>query len=175
VTEVETELAAHRTAVEEFVAAARAIDRERWTVPRADGAWSPGQIAEHLAIFYDYSRKIARDEATSPIPWLLRPLVSRLARAMIVDNTLKAGRFTRKGRAPGIFQPSASPPPADLVLPRLDAAVRGLESDIRSRHPEARHTIQHPIFGTMAIAEWVRLQAIHARNHRAQLPTSDRG
>jgi hypothetical protein len=169
VTEVETQLAEHAAAIREFIAAARAVDPARWTAPRAEGAWSPGQIAEHLAIFYDYSRRIARDEAPSPIPWPLRPLVSRLARAMIVDSTLKAGRFTRKGRAPGIFQPSATPPTADAVLTRLDAAVRGLESDIRSRHPEARHTIEHPIFGTMPIAEWVRLQTIHARHHRSQL------
>ena len=169
-TEVETQLAEHRAAIHEFLAAARAVDPARWTAPRAQGAWSPGQIAEHLAIFYDYSRSIARDEAQSPIPWLLRPFVSRLARAMIVDNTLKAGRFTRKGRAPGIFQPSTTPPAVDVVLPRLDTAVRGLESDIRSRHPEARHTVQHPIFGTMAITEWLRLQTIHARHHRSQLP-----
>jgi len=87
-----------------------------------------------------------------------------------VDNTIAAGRFTRKGRAPGIFQPSAAPLASGDVLARLDRAVRGFESDLRSRHPEARHAIAHPIFGTIPTARWIRLQEIHARHHRAQLP-----
>jgi hypothetical protein len=119
---------------------------------------------------------VATGTALSPIPRLVRPLVQRLARAMIVDGTLKAGRFTRKGRAPGIFQPPATAaPPAD-VLARIDAAVRGLASDIRSGHPEARHTVAHPIFGRLRTTDWLRLQAIHVRHHRSQLRvTSGRG
>jgi hypothetical protein len=142
----------------------------KWTAPRAEGAWSPAQIAEHLAIVYEYNRTIATGTAASPIPRLVRPLIQRLARGLVVDSTLKAGRFTRKGRAPGMFQPSANPPSSAAVLARLDTAVRGFEADLRSRHPESRHTIAHPVFGTIPTIDWVRLQAIHARHHRAQLP-----
>lgn len=169
-TDLETQLADNRAAVEAFVAAARAVDASRWQAAAAEGKWSPAQIAEHLAIVYEYNRTIALGTASSPIPWLLRPLVQPLARRIIVTNTLQAGRFTRKGRAPGIFQPSATPPAPDAVLARLDAAVRGFEGDLRSRHPEARRTIAHPIFGTIPTADWIHLQAIHARHHRAQLP-----
>jgi hypothetical protein len=169
-TEIETQIADNRAAIEEFAAAARAIDAARWTTPRADGAWSPAQIAEHLAIVYEYNRKIVTGDAADPIPRVLKPIVQRLARRFIVDNTLEAGRFTRKGRAPGQFQPSPTPPSADVVLTRLDAAVRGLEADLRSRHPEARHTIAHPIFGVIPTVRWIRLQTIHTRHHRAQLP-----
>ena len=169
-TELEAAIADHRAAVDEFVAAARRIDAAGWTTPRAKGAWSPAQIAEHLALFYEYSRRVATGTEPSPIPRLLRPLVQRLARRVVVDSTLKAGRFTRKGRAPGVFQPSPTPAPAADVLARVEVAVRGLEADIRSRHPEARRTIPHPIFGALATTAWVRLQAIHVRHHRAQLP-----
>jgi hypothetical protein len=169
-TELESRIADNRTAVDEFIAAARALDLSTWSAPRAEGAWSPAQIAEHLAIVYEYNRTVATGTAASPIPRLIRPLVQRLARGIVVDSTLKAGRFTRKGRAPSLFQPSAAPPASTQVLARLDAAVRGLEADLRSRHPAARHTIAHPIFGTIATVDWMRLQAIHARHHRAQLP-----
>jgi hypothetical protein len=168
-TEVETQIADNRAAINEFIATARALDGSKWTAPRAEGAWSPAQIAEHLAIVYEYNRTVATGTASSPIPRLFRPIIQPLARRMVVDNTLKAGRFTRKGRAPGFFRPSASPPPSGEILARLDAAVRGFEGDLRSRHPEARHTIAHPIFGTIPTADWIRLQAIHARHHRAQL------
>jgi len=168
-TELETQIAGHRAAVDEFIAAARAIDAARWATPRAEGAWSPAQIAEHLAVVYEYNRKVATGDAPDPIPGIFKPLVQPLARWIVVDNTLKAGRFTRKGRAPGFFQPTPVPPSQDAVLARLDAAVRGLEGDIRSRHPEARHAIAHPIFGNVPTVGWVRLQAIHVRHHRAQL------
>ena len=48
-TELETALADNRAAVAEFVATARALDEGQWTTPRAGGAWSRGQIVEHLA------------------------------------------------------------------------------------------------------------------------------
>jgi hypothetical protein len=170
VNELETQIADNRAAVDEFIAAARAIDGSKWTTPRAEGAWAPAQIAEHLAIVYEYNRTIVNGTAPSPIPRLVRPLIQRIARGIVVDSTLKAGRFTRKGRAPGFFQPTAAPmPPCGEILTRLDAAVRGLENDLRSRSPHAGHTIAHPVFGTLPTANWMRLQAIHARHHRAQL------
>jgi hypothetical protein len=164
-TELETEIADNRAAVEEFVATARGLDAAAWGAPRGEGAWSPAQIAEHLAIVYEYSRKVVRGDAGKGAPRLLRPLL----RWLVVDRTLKAGRFTRKGRAPAIFQPSASAKPAPEVLARLTAAVAGFEADIRSGHPAARHTVAHPFFGTMKTCDCVRLQAIHARHHRSQL------
>ena len=170
-TELETQIADNRAAVDEFIATARAIDASRWTAPRAEGAWSPAQIAEHLAVVYEYNRKVAMGTAPSPIPWLIRPIVQPFARRMIVDNTLEAGRFTRKGRAPGFFQPSAAPPAPAAVFARLEAAVRGLEGDLRSRHPEARRMIAPPLFGTIDTAGWIRLQATHALHHPAPFPS----
>ena len=170
-TEIETLIADHHAAIDDFIAAARAISATAWSTPRAEGAWSPAQIAEHLAVVYEYNRTVVTGSAPQPIPRLFRPIVQPLARRIVVDNTLEAGRFTRKGRAPGIFQPSAAPPSSSDVLARLDRAVRGLESDLRSRHPESRHTIAHPIFGKIPTTRWIRLQTIHARHHLAQLPS----
>jgi hypothetical protein len=170
VTELETRISDNRAAIDEFIAAARAIDAAVWAAPRAERVWTPAQVAEHLAIVYEYNRTVATGSAPSPIPRLVRPLIQRIARAIVVDSTLKAGRFTRKGRAPAMFQPSAAPPASAVVLARLEAAVSGFERDLRSRHPEARRAIAHPIFGTLPTTDWIRLQAIHARHHRAQLP-----
>jgi hypothetical protein len=165
-TRLETAIADNRAAIEEFVAAARAVDAAKWAAPRAEKQWSPAQIAEHLAIVYEYNRKIVKREVGRVIPRFLQPV----ARWFILDRTLKAGRFTRKGKAPGIFQPTATAAaPASDLLARLTAAVTGLEADIRSGHPAARHTVAHPFFGTVDTIEWMTLQAIHARHHRSQL------
>ena len=165
-TELETQIADNRAAVEQFIATARGLDPAKWTAPRTAGAWSPAQIAEHLAIVYEYNRTIVTGTAPTGAPGFLRPLL----RWFVVDRTLKAGRFTRKGKAPGIFQPKApEPPAAALVLGRLIAAVTGLEGDIRSGHPAGRHTVAHPFFGTLQTTDWMRLQAIHTRHHHDQI------
>lgn len=164
-TEIETALADNRAAVEEFIAAARGLDAARWDAPLAPGKWSPAQIAEHLAIVYEYNRKVVTGTAGKGAPKFLRPL----AKWFVVTKTLKAGAFTRKGKAPGIFQPTAAPAAAAPVLARLAAAVTGFENDIRSGHPEARHNVAHPFFGTLPTVDYLRLQAIHARHHRSQL------
>jgi hypothetical protein len=169
-TDLEMHVADNRAAIDEFLAAARAIDATAWRTPRATGAWSPAQIAEHLAVVYEYNRTVLSGTAPWPIPRLLRPLLQPIARRIVVDNTVRAGRFTRKGRAPGFFQPSAAPPQSSDVLARLEAAVRGFERDLAACPIDRRDRVAHPIFGTVPAVNWVRLQAIHARHHRAQLP-----
>ena len=169
-TELETALADNRTAVEEFVAAARALDAARWRASIGEGKWSPAQIAEHLAIIYEYNRKVMLGTAPG-VPWLLRPILQPLLRKIVVTDTMKAGRFTRKGRAPKFFLPTAAPADASVVLSRLTDAVGGFEADIRSR-PRGDGTITHPAFGSIAMLDWVRLQAIHVRHHRSQLTST---
>ena len=168
-TMIETALADNRTAVTEFAATARSLDPVQWNTPRADGAWTPGQVVQHVAIVYEYSRDIVIGTPSGrSLPRFLRPLLRRL----VVDPTLKAGRFTRKGRAPGMFKPSPAAPPAAEAIARLEAAVAGFEAAIRSGHPEGRHNVTHPFFGRIATQDYVRFQAIHTRHHRAQLTST---
>jgi hypothetical protein len=168
-TELETALADNRAAVAAFITTARSLDAARWNAARANGGWSPGQIVQHVALVYEYSRAIV--VGTPPggsLPRFLRPLLRRF----VVDPTLKAGRFVRKGRAPAMFRP---PPAATLpvdVIPRLEAALAGFEAAIRSGHPEARHNVTHPFFGRIPTKDYVRFQAIHTRHHGAQLTST---
>lgn len=165
-TGLETAIADNRAAVADFTATARSLDPLGWNTARAEGAWTPAQIAQHVAIVYEYSRDVVL--GTPPggsLPRFLRPFLRR----MVVDSTLKAGRFTRRGRAPAMFKPSADAPAVDVALARLDAALAGFEAAIRSGHPEARHYVTHPFFGRMPAIDYIRFQAIHTRHHRSQL------
>src|SRR5437764_14860919 len=101
-TEIETAIADNRAAVEEFLAAARGVDGASWNTPRAEGKWSPAQVVEHLAIVYEYNRKVVTGTADRVAPKILQPL----ARWFIVTRTLKAGAFTRRARAQRLFQPT---------------------------------------------------------------------
>lgn len=170
-TEIETAIADNHKAVDEFIAAARSLPPARWQTPRAEGAWSPAQVVEHLAITFEFNRKVVAGTAP-PLPALLRPILRPLLRRMVITTTLKAGRFTRKGRTPSFLKPTAHPPGVDEVVARLNAAVTGLEADLRSRHPESRRTVAHPAFGEIPTHDWMRVQAIHARHHRDQLTST---
>ena len=166
--DIETTLADHHKAVDEFVAAARTLDAAKWTTPRAPGKWTPAQIAEHLAITYEYNRGVVAGTASGGAPFFLRPLIRRF----IVDSTLKAGRFTRTGRTPKIFEPSAAPGPSGQVLARLQSAVAAFEGDVRTGQREGREVVNHPFFGKLPASDYLRLQAIHSRHHRPQLPSA---
>jgi hypothetical protein len=165
-THLETHLADHTKAVEEFLTAARTLDAQQWTTPRAEGAWSPGQIVQHVSIVYEYSRDVVRGVPTGgSLPRFLRPLLRRF----VVDSALKAGQATRKGRAPGLLRPGPVPPPPTEGLARLEAAARVFDAAIRESNGA---DVVHPFFGRMPAADYVRFQAIHTRHHRRQLTST---
>jgi hypothetical protein len=170
--DLDTAIADNHKAVEEFTAAARGVDASRWSLPRAEGKWTPAQVVEHIALTYEYSRAVLNNNAPGPAaPRFLRPLVRRF----VVTPVLKSGSFKRKAKAPAMFQPSSSPDtPADL-LSRLETALRTFEDDVRAAQHAGRSTLEHPFFGIMPVTDYLRFQAIHARHHRAQLPGAARG
>jgi len=164
--ELETAIAENRMAVDEFVATARALGPSAWTASREEGAWTSAQIVEHVALAYEYSRDVVEGTPSGGSwPRLLRPILRRL----VVDSTLKAGKFTRKGRAPASFRPSASPAGPSELIDRLNRAVAAFEAAIRAGQPDGLPTLNHPAFGRMSTTDYVRLQAIHSRHHHAQL------
>jgi len=166
-TPLESAIVENHETVDTFIAVARGVEPGRWRVPRAEGKWSPAQVVEHLALSFEYSHGVMNGNAPGPAaPRLLRPLV----RTVFVKPVLKHGRFMRKGRAPSMFQPSSVPPDPPELLARLEGALRAFEDDLRVAARSGRATLDHPFFGTMRLTDYLRLQAIHARHHRAQLP-----
>src|SRR4029078_8112787 len=122
-----------------------------------------------IVLAYEYSSDVVKGTATGGVPRLFRPLLRRL----VVDSTLRAGKVHKKGEAPALFRPSDTPPAKSELLDRLHRAVAAFESALRSNHPEARQNGNHPAFGVVPTVNYVRLQAIHARHHRAQLSCPD--
>lgn len=164
---LETAVAEHHSAVEQFLATGRAMTPQQWATPREPGKWTPGQIAEHLAITYEYGIALAnRNPPGGGLPFFLRPI----ARMAFVKPTLKAGRFTRAGKTPKIFEPSTMPPAPDVVLPRLEKALSGFEKAVQAG--EAREALHHPFFGTVPTTDYLTLQTIHAKHHHGQLAAS---
>lgn len=161
--DLQTALHTHHQAIDAFLMAARAIPAARWDQPRAAGKWSPGQVAEHLALAYELNRGVL--DGTAPgaaAPRILRPLIRRF----LLNPVLRRGRFIPGSKSPKVFQPSASPAPPAALLDRLQAAANAFERDAAAARAA---TIDHPFFGRLPLVDFVRLQEIHTQHHRGQM------
>ena len=159
-------LDAHRVAVEDFLATAGAVPAARWRTPRAPGKWSPGQVVEHLALAYEVNRGVLHGILPAmKAPRLLRPLIRWIG----LMPVLRRGRFIPGSKSPKVFRPSDSPAEQPLLLARARAAMESFHAD--AAHLD-RPTLDHPFFGRLQLVDFIRLQEIHARHHRGQIPSS---
>lgn len=164
--ELSTALQDHRWAVNAFLETARAVPAAQWSQPRAPGKWSAGQVAEHVTLAYEANRGVLDGTAPGPAaPRLLRPLI----RKFFLNPVLRRGRFIPGSKSPRAFRPSPVPVAPAALLDRLQAAVAGFETSAGVAHDAS---IDHPFFGRLALVDFVRLQELHTRHHRAQLATT---
>ena len=165
--DLETTLHVHHQAIDAFLATARAIPAAQWSRPRAAGKWSPGQIAEHLALAYEVSRGVLQGAAPgAAAPRFLRPLI----RTFLLQPVLRRGRFIPGSKSPRVFRPSGTPVAPTVLLDRLQAAAQAFE---RYAATARTPTINHPFFGRLSVVDFVRLQEIHTQHHRGQLPAEN--
>lgn len=159
-------LQAHRAAVEDFLAAAAAVPPARWRTPRAPGKWSPGQVAEHVALAYEVNRGVLHGIPPGmQAPRLLRPLIRWLG----LNPVLRRGRFIPGSSSPKAFRPSDTPASQPELLARVRAAMEAFHADAGAAESAA---LDHPFFGRLGLVDFVRLQEIHTRHHRGQIPSS---
>ena len=167
--DLKTVLANNREAVADFLTTAGAIAPSDWGRPRAPGKWSPGQVTEHVALTYEVSRGILHGTFPGPTaPRIARPLI----RILFLNPVLKRGRFNRPAKTPKPFQPGASPALPEALTARLRAAATAFEEDVETTAGSGQATLDHPFFGKLQLAEYLRLQVIHTHHHRQQLTTT---
>ncbi len=59
--------------------------------------------------------------------------------------------------------------PPEALTARLRAAATAFEEDVETVAGPGQATLDHPLFGKLQLAEYVRLQVIHTHHHRQQL------
>jgi hypothetical protein len=121
-------------------------------------------VVEHLALAYEVNRAVLHGTAPGPAPpRFVRPLIRRL----LLKPVLRRGRFIPGSKSPRVFRPGPTPAAPPILLGRLQTAVDGFETDAAAAGVSS---IDHPFFGRLPLTDFVRLQEIHARHHRGQLP-----
>jgi DinB superfamily len=165
--DLNTVLHDNHQAVDAFVVSARAIPVAQWSQPRAPGKWSPGQVAEHVAMAYELNLAVLRGTGSGkPLPGIVQFLFRNIGLYPI----LRRGRFFRGSKAPKLLRPSDAPAAPAALLERLQTAANTFERDASA----AGQAIDHPFFGQLSVVDLVRLQEIHTQHHRGQMTTGEK-
>ncbi len=157
--------ARHRRSVEEFLARAQRVPPSLWEAPRAEGKWSPAQVAEHLRLTYE---TVAREAVGGPglrvrTSWWLRLFLRfRYLRRILDDGAIPTG-----ARAPRELMPGPGPFEREALLAGLAAAVQRAEMAFVGDH--ATRGFTHHVFGRMEASEALRFATVHNQHHTRQL------
>ena len=161
-------LSEHRSAVEEYLAAAGGVPEEVWTMERAQARWSPAQITEHLSISLEaVSRELSGGR---PLQVVLPAWKSWWLRRRYLPPMLRSGRFPDGVKAPREIRPTGPSAPRAEALARLRAAAASIDRAYATDPKAARRRLHHPYFGALRPADLFGVLTLHARHHRRQLP-----
>ncbi len=147
--------------VEHFIAALPGV-RDTWNVPVHPGKWSPAQVAEHIVLSYRETTALAGGDMSGfpKVPALLRPLI----RSLGMKRVLRTGTFM-KSRTFKSLTPLAGPATPEEAAVQIRAAVGEFESSFKA----LRGRMEHPAFGAVEPADYVRFLGFHTVHHERQL------
>jgi hypothetical protein len=166
-------LACHASASAAFAAAAEAVEPAAWDRPRAEGKWSPAQIADHLIQTYDVLLREVAGGAGMKVrtrSWL-RPLL----KLVYMRRILRGGWFPARAPAPPEIRPSKTPRDQNGAVALFRQRARELETavqDVRAGKTTAQ--ITHAYFGPLEPATGMLFCGRHIEHHLAQLETLNR-
>ena len=157
----------HRTSVDAFLQAAQTIDASRWSLPRAEGKWSPAEVAEHIRLAYEALLKELGGKGGMKIKtsWWQRALLNLIFKPRL----LATGSFPAGVRAPREARPGAVLGDRTETL----AAIRSMSEEFDEKMHQAAQNggarLTHPYFGRVKADEVMRFCAVHNEHHRKQL------
>ena len=158
----------HRAALRSLVAGIESAGERLWAEPRADGAWTPAQLAEHLALTYEVAIREMR-EGTA-----LRLRTGRAMRTLLRWVLLPHILFHRtlpvRARSPREARPeSATPISRGEIVFRLRERAEEFERAVVRAHETRTGGLTHPYFGWLPPLRALRFVTVHLEHHTRQL------
>lgn len=157
-------LACHRSAADEFIAAARSVAAERWSTPRGAGKWTPGQEVTHLVLACEAFTRDLRGEAQ------MRLVGTRwrrfIWRAIGLNSIVHLRRLPTGARAPRESRPPDVAADRESLLATFKARVDEFETVFAvswRETPTKRMT--HPYFGMISLRQSIAMSEVHLRHH----------
>jgi hypothetical protein len=167
---LESLMADHRAAVDDFHDRAASIAADRWAVPRAPGKWSPAQEVKHVVLAYE---AFIRDlEGGTPMQLVGTPLKRFLWRAVGLSSILWLKKIPRGARAPRESRPPETAQDRGSLIAEFSDRTAQFETIFRrtwDRDPAKR--VVHPYFGQLDLVDGMTMCTVHTRHHAAVLPS----
>jgi uncharacterized damage-inducible protein DinB len=166
---IETLLADHRAAVDDFFHRAAQVTSARWTTPRAEGKWTPAEEVKHVVMAYEV---FLRDlEGGAAMKLVGTPLWRVMARAIGLTSILWLRRMPPRARAPREVRP---PPGAheqqELLNEFRDLTDRFERAFRQAWERDPKKLVTHAYFGGLGLTDALRMITVHTRHHAAVLP-----
>jgi hypothetical protein len=161
---MEKALGLHAQNVAAFLSSVASCADSRWNEPRAEGKWSPAEVAAHLVTSYEVVIGELRGKGGLAIKTSrLQQIVLRL---LFGWRILYFGRFPRGVKAPRETRPPAGLP-KEVAIEQFRARAAEFETAAREAGPGQR--LSHTYFGKGKVSDGVLLCARHIEHHRQQI------
>ena len=160
----ERPLREHRAAVDRFLETTARVPAERWSLPLAEGKWSPAQVAEHVALFYEQA--LSELGGGEPMRRRVGRAMETVLRWVVLPHILFHRTIPVAVHAPRQLRPSEAGAPREGFEARLRAAVERFERELAR---DGTHRVTHPYFGRLALPRAMRFAAVHTEHHARQM------
>lgn len=154
----------HHSAIVSFLMVAAAVPDDRWTVPRAEGKWTPAEELEHIALSYE---AFARDlRGGEPMRLIGKRWQRFIWRAVAMRRIIKSGRMPRAVSAPREVRPTGAPVSREAAMARVERASSDFERVFEAVWRDSpQRKVTHPYFGWMSLGDAARLVSVHTAHH----------
>lgn len=164
----EAACAAHRAALQSFIAAAERVPAAAWNASREPTKWSPAQITEHLRLSYAAIRSELDGQSGFRVrtSWWRQ----RLYQLFFLRRILRSGRMPPGVPAVREIRPTAGPYPQRELLLALGSEGQDLLRRLTALQAERGVRVTHPFLGRLRLQDALELSTHHIRHHLEQLP-----
>jgi len=163
------EVAAHREALQAFVATAEGLTADAWNARRPGDKWSPAQVAEHLRLTYAIvlAELAGRGGFRIRTKWWQQ----RFFRFLYLPRILERGSFPKGVPATREIRPGDGPFDRSTLLAALQREGEELLQTIDGGDV-ANPSVTHPFLGKLGPVDGMRFLTQHLRHHHAQIVAS---
>lgn len=128
--------------------------QDHWLVARAEGAWSPAQIAEHVMLISKSMAQVLRAYQAPEMPTFPR---------------LPASYVNGKKQSPAYALPGEGKPWSELEPDWVKTHIRLVQAAEGVTNWQDQRTVHHPYFGDLNALEWLQMATFHLIHHRRQI------
>ncbi len=159
--------ARHALAARAYVATARTVADAAWTVPLANGKWSPAEVTEHLNRVYDVV--LAQLRGGTGLRIRTGALLRFGLRALVLPQIFRRRKLPPLARAPFEVRPREVKDTQEEALARFERLGAEFVREADERRTQSGLVLTHHLFGEIDLLPGIDFVSIHVEHHHRQI------